>query len=102
MRQKFLHLFLGLFLLVFAAACASGQDPQIEVPDINIDVPDVNVDVPSTSADPTAEPAAEADPVSFEMFYPVAVDAPIAAILEGYVHERFETSNISQTASSVK
>jgi len=38
---------------------------------------------PTEEAAPTEEPAME--PVTFQVFYPVAVDAPIAAILNGYI-----------------
>ncbi len=35
----------------------------------------------------TAALAQDEEPVTFQVFYPVAVDAPIAAILEGYIEE---------------
>ena len=47
----------------------------------------------STPAEPTeteeAAPAEEpaAEPVTFQVFYPVAIDAPIAAILNGYIED---------------
>jgi len=45
------------------------------------------------AAAPTEVPAAPAKaPVSIQIFYPVAVDAPIAAILNGYI-DKFEAAN---------
>jgi ABC-type glycerol-3-phosphate transport system substrate-binding protein len=51
---------------------------------------------PATQA-PTKAPAKEptevpVEPVTIQIFYPVAVDAPIAAILNGYIKE-FEAAN---------
>ncbi|MBS1251447.1 MAG: sn-glycerol-3-phosphate-binding periplasmic protein UgpB [Anaerolineales bacterium] len=51
--------------------------------------------VPQTGAPAQSEQPAEpapAEPVSIEVYYPVAVDAPIAKILEGYVAD-FEAEN---------
>ncbi len=44
---------------------------------------------PATEEPAAEEPAAEEmmEPVTIQVFYPVAVDAPIAAILEGYITE---------------
>lgn len=55
-----------------------------------------NSQVEATKA-PTEAPAEEptevpVEPVTIQIFYPVAVDAPIAAILNGYIEE-FETAN---------
>ncbi len=43
---------------------------------------------PTAEIVPTEEP--KMDPVTIQVFYPVAVDAPIAAILNGYI-EKFQT-----------
>ncbi|MCD4752930.1 MAG: ABC transporter substrate-binding protein [Anaerolineaceae bacterium] len=40
---------------------------------------------PTEEAAPVEEEAVVMEPVTFQVFYPVAVDAPIAAILNGYI-----------------
>ncbi len=53
---------------------------------------------PTAVPEPTEPPAPE--PVSFQVFYPVAVDAPIADILKGYIAE-FEKENPGVTVEPV-
>ncbi len=53
---------------------------------------------PTTAPEPTAAPAAE--PVTIQVFYPVAVDAPIADILKGYI-DAFEKENPNITVEPV-
>ncbi len=48
----------------------------------------------------TAEEAMADEPVTIQVFYPVAVDAPIAEILNGYVEE-FQTANPNITVEPV-
>ena len=40
---------------------------------------------PTEEAAPVEEEAVVMEPVTFQVFYPVAMDAPIAAILNGYI-----------------
>ncbi len=55
----------------------------------------------ATTATTAAPPTTEApDPVTIQVFYPVAVDAPIAAILDGYVAE-FQAENPEITVEPV-
>ena len=53
---------------------------------------------PTAAPEPTEVPAPE--PVSFQVFYPVAVDAPIADILKGYI-DAFEKENPGITVEPV-
>ncbi len=65
-------------LLMLVSACgtpAATEAPATQSP--------VATEVPATEAPVPTEAAPE--PVTFQVFYPVAVDAPIAAILNGYI-----------------
>ncbi|MCB9133941.1 MAG: ABC transporter substrate-binding protein [Anaerolineales bacterium] len=66
--------FLLIFLMLLVGACSSPAATE---------APPAATDVPAATEVPTAEPAPE--PVTIQVFYPVAVDAPIAAILNGYI-----------------
>lgn len=58
---------------------------------------------PAATVAPTQPPATQAppkEPVSIEVFYPVAVDAPIAKILQGYI-EKFEAANADVKVKAV-
>lgn len=79
-RNRFL-IALTVLLIALLAACAPAapaeQPSQPEAP-------------AETAAPVEAEPAAEEpamEPVTFQVFYPVAVDAPIAGILNGYIED---------------
>ena len=77
MRTKLLLIVMAALMVGLLAACG-GATPTEE--------PVAQEDVAPTEAPAsTEEPAPE--PVTFQVFYPVAVDAPIAAILNGYIED---------------
>ena len=88
-------------VLLLLVACGGGtaetptEEPAVEPAEAEV------TDVPA--AEPTEAPAAEpaeAEPVAIEIFYPVAVDAPIADILQGYIDE-FQAENPNITVKPV-
>lgn len=89
-RKLYLSLFFLVVLAMLVVACAPPAAPQPAAEP----APAEPAQQPEPAAEPTAEPAAEpaAEPVTIQVFYPLAVDAPIAAILNGYV-EQFKTEN---------
>jgi sn-glycerol 3-phosphate transport system substrate-binding protein len=93
MRTPKILLVLMAFLLIgLLAACQPAETPT-EVP------APVDESAPEEEAAPAEEEAAPAEeesapmeesapePVTFQVFYPVAVDAPIADILQGYIDD---------------
>jgi sn-glycerol 3-phosphate transport system substrate-binding protein len=76
MRTKLLLIIMAALMVGLLAACG-GATPTEE--------PVAEEVAPTEAPAPTEEPAAE--PVTFQVFYPVAVDAPIAAILNGYIED---------------
>jgi len=83
MLYKIFAVVLVLGLLLGACAPAPAEEPVQE------EAAPVKEEAPAEEAAP-AEEEAVMNPVTFQVFYPVAVDAPIAAILNGYI-EDFQT-----------
>ena len=83
MLYKIFAVVLVLGLLLGACAPAPAEEPAQE------EAAPVEEEAPAEEAAPAEEEEAEAemDPVTFQVFYPVAVDAPIAAILNGYIED---------------
>ena len=83
MLYKIFAVVLVLGLLLGACAPAPAEEPVQE------DAAPVEEEAPAEDAAPAEEEEEEAvmEPVTFQVFYPVAVDAPIAAILNGYIEE---------------
>ncbi|MBN1265635.1 MAG: ABC transporter substrate-binding protein [Anaerolineales bacterium] len=87
-RPKSIVLLMMAVLLVLVAACgpAATAEPEEAAP--------VEEAAPAEEAAPEEEVAEEEapaepamEPVTIQVFYPVAVDAPIAAILNGYIED---------------
>jgi len=83
MLYKIFAVVMVLGLLLGACAPAPAEEPVQE------DAAPVEEEAPAEDAAPAEEEEEEAvmEPVTFQVFYPVAVDAPIAAILNGYIEE---------------
>ncbi|MCA9934724.1 MAG: ABC transporter substrate-binding protein [Ardenticatenaceae bacterium] len=94
MKSKW-SIFLSILLLILLVACGGNNTETTNAPAENATTAETS-DTPAE--EPVEEPAAE--PVAIEMFYPVAVDAPIAAILQGYVDD-FEAANPDVTVELV-
>jgi len=80
MLYKIFAVVLVLGLLLGACAPAPAEEPVQE------EAAPVEEEAPAEEAAP-AEEEEVMEPVTFQVFYPVAVDAPIAAILNGYIEE---------------
>jgi len=78
MLYKIFAVVLVLGLLLGACAPAPAAEPVEEAAP-------VEEEAPAEDAAPAEEEEATMEPVTFQVFYPVAVDAPIAAILNGYI-----------------
>jgi sn-glycerol 3-phosphate transport system substrate-binding protein len=82
-KNKFLLVFMVL-LIAFMAACtpatpAETEQPEVEEPEVE----EPEVEEPQVEEPEVEEP--EMEPVTIQVFYPVAVDAPIADVLNGYI-----------------
>jgi sn-glycerol 3-phosphate transport system substrate-binding protein len=84
MKKRTLYQLFAVILILglLAGACAPAAAPTQEEPAAPQEAASTE-----ESAAPTEEVAAEPamEPVTFQVFYPVAVDAPIADILNGYI-----------------
>ena len=83
------RIFIFVMLLAMLAACgpAATQEPVAEEPAAATEAPVSEATEPETAA-PVEEPTmeeVEMEPVTIQVYYPVAVDAPITSILDGYV-----------------
>ncbi len=108
--KTFIQLTLILLLIWLLAACqqAPAQAPTKQP----AEEPAAQEPAEEAAAEPTAEPAAEepaeeepaaeeaAEPVTIQVYYPVAVDAPVTDILNGY-KEAFEAENPNITIEPV-
>ncbi|MFL7812709.1 MAG: ABC transporter substrate-binding protein [Anaerolineales bacterium] len=83
MTKRILYQLFAVFLILglLIGACAPTQEPAQEVPAAAEEA------APAESAGEEAavEEEAAMEPVTIQVFYPVAVDAPIADILNGYI-----------------
>lgn len=70
-----------LGLLIGACAPAPAEEPEQEEPAV-VEEAEPAEETEEEEAEQTAPP-----PVTFQVYYPVAVDAPIAAILNGYIED---------------
>jgi sn-glycerol 3-phosphate transport system substrate-binding protein len=81
--NKFLIVFMVLLIALMAACTpetpAETEEPEVEQPEVEEPV----VEEPEVEEPEVEEP--EMEPVTIEVFYPVAVDAPIADVLNGYI-----------------
>ena len=84
--KKKLYLVLAV-ILIFGLLLGACAPPPAEEPAPEEAAPAEEVTTDEEPAEAEEEPAME--PVTFQVFYPVAVDAPIAAILNGYI-ENFQ------------
>jgi sn-glycerol 3-phosphate transport system substrate-binding protein len=87
------RIFIFVMLIAMLAACspAAPAEPAVEEPAAPVEEAPAEPEEPVEEA-PVEEPVAEEpalEPVTIQVYYPVAVDAPIAAILDGYI-EAFE------------
>ncbi len=83
MRTKKGLLLIVILVIGLLAACQAvpGVEPTQPEEDLPVEEPeDVEVEEPE-------EPEAEMEPVTIEVFYPVAIDAPIADVLNGYIED---------------
>ena len=87
MRKKKVYLVLITILLVsLLSACSTPATVEPTTAAVEPTMAEQNApatEVPATAVPATDVPAME--PVTIQIFYPVAVDAPIAAILNGYI-----------------
>ncbi len=82
---------LGLLLVLVLSACQQTAAPATEAP----------AQPTAASAQSTEPPPAPtAEPVTIQVYYPVAVDAPIADILKGYA-DKFHAENPNITVEPV-
>lgn len=87
MTKKMLYMIFAVVLVLglLLGACAPAP---VEEP-VKEEAAPVEEEAPAEDAAPAEEEEEEAamEPVTFQVFYPVAVDAPIAAILNGYIED---------------
>jgi len=86
--NKFLIVFMVLLIALMAACTpetpAETEPPEVEEPEVEEpEVEEPEVEEPEVEEPEMEEP--EMEPVTIEVFYPVAVDAPIADVLNGYI-----------------
>ncbi len=105
-KNRWFSLLLALLLMTLVA-CGGGDATTEEAADTTEEVVEETAVEEVAVEEPVVEEAVEevveepvAEPVTIEMFYPVAVDAPIAAILEGYVAD-FQAENPDITVELV-
>jgi len=82
--------FLLLLILVIGLLAACQPEPVVEPPPVEEDVVVDEPIVIEEPEDPVVEPEPGEvvelpDPVTIQVFYPVAIDAPIADVLSGYI-----------------
>ncbi len=106
---RFLRILVVMTILTLVAAACGGTD---DTTDETTTAPDETAttaagtdtttapDETTTAPDETATTAAAQDPVTIQIFYPVAVDAPIAAIMDKYVAD-FQAENPNITVEPV-
>ncbi len=100
MRTTKFYLVVVAFLLFGLLAACSTDAPTEPAEDV-APVEEAAPEEPATDSEEAVETAAEEmEPVTIEIFYPVAVDAPIAAILDGYIEE-FQAENPNITVEPV-
>jgi sn-glycerol 3-phosphate transport system substrate-binding protein len=86
MRTPKILLVLMAFLLIgLLAACQPAETPTDVPAPVDESAPEEEAAPAEEEAAPMEESAPE--PVTFQVFYPVAVDAPIADILQGYIDD---------------
>ncbi len=88
MKKKFLYQIFALLLILglLAGACAPAKEPVQEKPaQAEPTVAEEAAPTAEAEGEQAEEPAME--PVTIQVFYPVAVDAPIAEILKGYIED---------------
>ena len=84
MKKIFL---LGMVLLMGLSACAPAATPEAAPMEEAAPVEEVAPVEEAAPAEEEAPVEEMMEPVTFQVFYPVAVDAPIAEILNGYVED---------------
>jgi sn-glycerol 3-phosphate transport system substrate-binding protein len=104
MRQNLRILVIFAVLALTAAACSSTSDTTTTTAAAGTETTVVSTTAaPATTVPTEAAPdttVATADPVTIQIFYPVAVDAPIASIMAGYVTD-FQAANPGITVEPV-
>lgn len=106
--KRIIPILLSLVLLLVLAACGQNSAPaateapaaqptKAEVAAQPTEPPAAPTEAP---AQPTEPPAPAAEPVTIQVYYPVAVDAPIANILQGYA-DKFHEQNPNITVEPV-
>ncbi|MGB2955121.1 MAG: ABC transporter substrate-binding protein [Anaerolineales bacterium] len=83
MKKQKLYIFLVMLLVTGLLATACGTSATVEP--VVEEVAPTEEAAPVEEEEVVEEPVLE--PVTFQVFYPVAVDAPIAAILNGYIED---------------
>jgi len=89
MRKMKVLLMIVVLLIGLLAACTPEEpvepaEPEAEVEEPEVEEPEVE-EPEAEEEEPEVEEEEEAEPVTIEVFYPVAVDAPIADVLNGYI-----------------
>jgi sn-glycerol 3-phosphate transport system substrate-binding protein len=90
MRKNIVLLMILVLLTGLLSACATQTPAATEEPTEEPQATQPEVEEPETEAAPPETEEPEMEPVTIEVFYPVAVDAPIADVLNGYI-EDFQT-----------
>ena len=87
MRTKKMFLIIMVLLLIGLAACSpAAPAPEEEAAPVE-EVAPVEEEEEAAPVEEEAPAEETAEPVTFQVFYPVAVDAPIAEILNGYIED---------------
>lgn len=94
-RKRFIVVMVIMLIILSLAlvACGTGEEPVVEEP---------AAEEPAAEEPAAEEPVVEepSEPVTIEFFYPVAVDAPIATIIQGYIDD-FQVENPHITVEAV-
>ncbi len=101
--KKRTYAFISLLLLAAFVLGACSTQQATEAPAAATEAPaEAATEAPAAAETEAAatEAPAEAEPVTIQFFYPVAVDAPIADIIKGYIAD-FEAENPNITVEPV-
>ena len=106
--QRRLSVFIVIIMILVTACGGAPAATEAPAPDVPAatQAPATEAPAPEAPATEAAAPTeaapteAAAEPVTFQVFYPVAVDAPIAAILNGYI-EQFQAKYPNITVEPV-
>ena len=102
MTRKTLFVVLSLLLALSMVLAACGSQTPTAAPEKATEAPAEATEAPAEATEAATEAPTEApaEPVTIEVYYPVAVDAPIAKILQGYI-DAFQKENPNITVKPV-